>query len=51
MNAISRLVKEGQFAKVKVEAYPDVDFPATVASIGDVVDPASRTIKLRAWVE
>ncbi|HET9844202.1 MAG TPA: efflux RND transporter periplasmic adaptor subunit [Nitrospira sp.] len=44
------LVKEGQFAKVKVEAYPDVDFPATVASIGDVVDPASRTIKLRAWV-
>jgi cobalt-zinc-cadmium efflux system membrane fusion protein len=29
------LVKEGQFAKVKVEAYPDA---------------ASRTIKLRAWV-
>jgi len=44
------LVKEGQFAKVKVEAYPDRDFPATVAAIGDVVDPASRTIKLRAWV-
>ncbi|HLZ35449.1 MAG TPA: efflux RND transporter periplasmic adaptor subunit [Nitrospira sp.] len=44
------LVKEGQFAKVKVEAYPAIDFPATVASIGDVVDPASRTIKLRAWV-
>lgn len=45
------LVKEGQYAKVKVEAYPDMDFPATVASIGDVVDPASRTIKLRAWVK
>lgn len=45
------LVKEGQFAKVKVEAYPDMDFPATVASIGDVVDPTSRTIKLRAWVK
>ncbi|HSL03395.1 MAG TPA: efflux RND transporter periplasmic adaptor subunit [Nitrospiraceae bacterium] len=44
------LVKEGQSAKVTVEAYPDVSFPATVASIGDVVDPASRTIKLRAWV-
>lgn len=44
------LVKEGQFAKVNVEAYPGVDFPATVAAIGDVVDPASRTIKLRAWV-
>lgn len=44
------LVKEGQTAKVTVEAYPDVNFPATVASIGDVVDPTSRTIKLRAWV-
>jgi cobalt-zinc-cadmium efflux system membrane fusion protein len=44
------LVKEGQFAVVNVEAYPGVDFPATVASIGDVVDPATRTIKVRAWV-
>ncbi|MDP2384577.1 MAG: efflux RND transporter periplasmic adaptor subunit [Nitrospirota bacterium] len=44
------LVKEGQFATVSVEAYPDVSFPATVASIGDVVDTTSRTIKLRAWV-
>ncbi len=44
------LVREGQFANVSVEAYPDVSFPATVASIGDVVDPTSRTIKLRAWV-
>lgn len=44
------LVKEGQYAKVNVEAYPGMDFPATVASIGDVVDPATRTIKLRAWV-
>jgi membrane fusion protein, heavy metal efflux system len=44
------LVKDGQSAKVSVEAYPDVNFPATVATIGDVVDPMSRTIKLRAWV-
>lgn len=44
------LVKEGQFAKVSVEAYPEEGFPATVATIGDVVDPMSRTIKLRAWV-
>jgi cobalt-zinc-cadmium efflux system membrane fusion protein len=44
------LVKEGQFAKVNVEAYPGVDFPATIAAIGDIVDPASRTIKVRAWV-
>jgi cobalt-zinc-cadmium efflux system membrane fusion protein len=44
------LVREGQFAKVSVEAYPDGSFPATVATIGDVVDQTSRTIKLRAWV-
>ena len=44
------LVKEGQFAVVKVEAYPDVDFPATVTAVGDIVDPATRTIKVRAWV-
>src|SRR5215217_705890 len=44
------LVKEGQFAVVNVEAYPTVDFPATVAAVGDVVDPATRTIKVRAWV-
>ncbi|MDZ4855215.1 MAG: efflux RND transporter periplasmic adaptor subunit [Nitrospirota bacterium] len=44
------LVKEGQFASVTVEAYQDVSFPATVTTIGDVVDPASRTIKLHALV-
>lgn len=45
------LVREGQAAVVKVEAYPDVDFPAKVTAIGDVVDPASRTIKVRAHVK
>jgi cobalt-zinc-cadmium efflux system membrane fusion protein len=44
------LVRTGQSANVNVEAYPGVNFPATVSSIGDVVDPTSRTIKLRAWV-
>lgn len=44
------LVREGQFARVSVEAYPGVDFPATLAAIGDVVDPVTRTIKVRAWV-
>ena len=42
------LVKDGQFAKVNVEAYPGVEFPATVAAVGDVVDPVTRTIKVRA---
>ena len=33
------LVREGQFATVTVEEYPGVSFHATVAAIGDVVDP------------
>jgi cobalt-zinc-cadmium efflux system membrane fusion protein len=45
------LVKEGQSAVVKVEAYPDIDFPATVTAVGDIVDPATRTIKVRAQVD
>jgi membrane fusion protein, heavy metal efflux system len=44
------LVQEGQSAVVKVEAYPDVAFPATVTAVGDVVDPVTRTIKVRARV-
>lgn len=45
------LVREGQSAVVRVEAYPDVEFPAKVTSVGDVVDPATRTIKVRARVD
>jgi cobalt-zinc-cadmium efflux system membrane fusion protein len=44
------LVKEGQSAVVKVEAYPDVDFPARVTAVGDIVDSVTRTIKVRAQV-
>ncbi len=44
------LVKVGQVARVTVEAYPEIGFPAAVAAIGDVVDPNTRTIKVRAWV-
>jgi cobalt-zinc-cadmium efflux system membrane fusion protein len=44
------LVKEGQSAVVKVEAYPDVDFSAKVTAVGDIVDPGTRTIKVRAQV-
>jgi len=44
------LVHVGQTATVTVEAYPNVKFPAAIAAIGDVVDPITRTIKVRAWV-
>jgi cobalt-zinc-cadmium efflux system membrane fusion protein len=45
------LVKVSQVVRVNVEAYPGADFAAVVASIGDVVDPNTRTIKVRAWVD
>jgi cobalt-zinc-cadmium efflux system membrane fusion protein len=44
------LVRVGQTATVSVEAYPGVGFPAAIAAVGDVVDPNTRTIKVRAWV-
>jgi cobalt-zinc-cadmium efflux system membrane fusion protein len=43
-------VQIGAVATMTVEAYPGVEFPATIAVIGDVVDPATRTIKIRASV-
>ncbi|MGE0474572.1 MAG: efflux RND transporter periplasmic adaptor subunit [Nitrospirales bacterium] len=45
------LVQIKQKATVNVEAYPETGFPATISAIGDVVDPATRTIKLRAVVD
>lgn len=45
-----RLLKVGQVATATVEAYPGSRFPAAIAAIGDVVDPSTRTIKVRAWV-
>ena len=42
------LVKVGQLAMVTVEAYPGVRFPAKIVAVGDVVDPNTRTIKVRA---
>jgi cobalt-zinc-cadmium efflux system membrane fusion protein len=43
-------IRIGAPATMTVEAYPGVEFPATIAVIGDVVDPATRTIKIRASV-
>jgi membrane fusion protein, heavy metal efflux system len=45
------LIHPGLTATVTVEAYPEVPFAAAVAAIGDVVDPNTRTIKVRAWVD
>lgn len=44
------LVKVGQVAAVSVESYPGTSFPAAISAIGDVVDPNTRIITVRAWV-
>ena len=45
-----RRITKGAAASVTVEAYPDATFPATVVYIGDMVDPVTRTIKVRCNV-
>jgi membrane fusion protein, heavy metal efflux system len=45
-----RLIKPGMTASVRVESFPDIVFPATIAYIGDVVVPETRTIKIRCDV-
>lgn len=42
-------VHVGDPATVAVEAYPGEAFPAVIASIGDLVDRDTRTVKIRAW--
>lgn len=44
------MIRPGQDGTVIVDAYPDMVFPAVVATIADIVDANSRTIKVRAWV-
>jgi len=43
-------VRVGQIARVKVPAYPDEVFTGKITYIGDVLDPDSRTAKLRCVV-
>ncbi|HXX76246.1 MAG TPA: efflux RND transporter periplasmic adaptor subunit [Nitrospiraceae bacterium] len=44
------LITVGQEATATVEAWPGERFPAVIARIGDVVDPITRTIKVRAGI-
>jgi cobalt-zinc-cadmium efflux system membrane fusion protein len=43
-------IQVGHVAVMTVEAYPGVEFPSIIRVIGDVVDPSTRTIKIRALV-
>lgn len=45
------LVEDGTAVSVHVPAYPDQAFPGTVFHIGDVVDPQTRTVKIRCAVK
>jgi membrane fusion protein, heavy metal efflux system len=44
------LIRTGQTAAVQIDTYADRQFPARVAYIGDVVDPKTRTVKVRCEV-
>jgi cobalt-zinc-cadmium efflux system membrane fusion protein len=44
------LVQQGTTVTVSVTAYPGVEFPGTVTHLSEVVDPTSRTVKLRCVV-
>ena len=43
-------VSKGVAVTVTVEAYPDETFSGTIVYVGDVVDPTTRTIKVRCNV-
>jgi cobalt-zinc-cadmium efflux system membrane fusion protein len=43
-------LKPGKSISVRVPAYPDEAFPAKIISVTDFLDPATRTIKVRAAV-
>jgi membrane fusion protein, heavy metal efflux system len=45
------LVKTGQVAALSVESYPDAGFPAVISAVGDLVDPSTRIITVRALVD
>jgi cobalt-zinc-cadmium efflux system membrane fusion protein len=45
------LVAEGDAVVVRVPAYPGETFAGKVGHVGDVVDPATRTVKIRCVVD
>jgi membrane fusion protein, heavy metal efflux system len=45
------LVTEGAKVSIRVPAYPGQTFPGRVKHIGEVVDPATRTVKIRCVVD
>ena len=44
------LVQEGDLVSIEVPAYPGETFPGKVGHIGEVINPATRTVKIRCLV-
>lgn len=44
------MVREGDKANIRLNAYPDKDFTGTISNIGPVLDPNIRTAKVRIEV-
>jgi len=44
-------VKPGQAISVRTRTYPDQAFPGKIEVVSDSLDPASRTIKVRGWID
>lgn len=44
-------VAPGNLANVEVDAYPDMKFTATIARVGEIVDPATRRIQVRCTID
>ncbi len=45
-----RFLRRAQSVEVRVSAYPGEVFPGTITYIGDVLDPETRTLRLRVTV-
>ena len=45
------LIRPGEAVRVKAAAWPDAEFDGRIDYVGDTVDPATRTIKVRATVD
>jgi cobalt-zinc-cadmium efflux system membrane fusion protein len=43
-------VRVGQSASIATDAYPDLHFPGRVVSVGDLIDPQTRTAAVRCQV-
>jgi cobalt-zinc-cadmium efflux system membrane fusion protein len=44
-------LKSGKTIKIRVPVYPDASFDAKIAAVADFLDPATRTIKVRATLD